>query len=253
MTKQQLAVKSAFLAGIMALMAGCGGGPSFVMRNEFISFSPEQHVEMEHRIHGEYRIQEGDLLQLRFAYQKELNQDTIIVLSDGSVNLIGVDRIVLAGKTMSEADSLITLAYSREYRDPDLSIIMQETLGRRVYVLGQVRNPGLYRLPVGGSDLMGAVSVAAGFTDDAAKDGTLIVRVMPEGYQITEVDLDSFGSTQFGDIASFKLEPYDIVYVPRNRSGNLAYFAKTVLSSIGYATRVAYDLKYISGGALGRY
>jgi polysaccharide export outer membrane protein len=190
---------------------------------------------------------------VRFAYQKELNQDGVIVLADGAVNLIGVDRIVLAGRTMSEADSLVTLAYSREYRDPDLSIIMQETQGRRVYVLGQVRSPGLYKLPTGGTDVIGAVSLAAGFTDDAARDGTLIVRVTPEGYQVQEVDLDTFGSSQFGGIAALQLESYDVVYVPRSRAGNLAYFAKTILGSIGYATRVAYDLKYISDGALGRY
>ncbi|MBK6736298.1 MAG: SLBB domain-containing protein [bacterium] len=105
---------------------------------------------------------------------------------------------------MSEADSLVTLAYSQEYRDPDLSIIMQETQGRRVYVLGQVRNPGLYRLPSGGTDVIGAVTMAAGFTDDAARDGTLIVRVTPEGYQIQEVDLDTFGSAQFGGIAALQ-------------------------------------------------
>jgi protein involved in polysaccharide export with SLBB domain len=253
MTKPLQASTFLVLALAAVAMSGCGGGPSFVMRNEFIGFTPEQRVEMENRVHDAYRIQEGDLLQVRFAYQKELNQDGVIVLADGAVNLIGVDRIVLAGRTMSEADSLVTLAYSREYRDPDLSIIMQETQGRRVYVLGQVRSPGLYRLPTGGTDVIGAVSLAAGFTDDAARDGTLIVRVTPEGYQVQEVDLDTFGSSQFGGIAALQLESYDVVYVPRSRAGNLAYFAKTILGSIGYATRVAYDLKYISDGALGRY
>jgi protein involved in polysaccharide export with SLBB domain len=253
MTKPLQASTFLVLALAAVAMSGCGGGPSFVMRNEFIGFTPEQRVEMENRVHDAYRIQEGDLLQVRFAYQKELNQDGVIVLADGAVNLIGVDRIVLAGRTMSEADSLVTLAYSREYRDPDLSIIMQETQGRRVYVLGQVRSPGLYKLPTGGTDVIGAVSLAAGFTDDAARDGTLIVRVTPEGYQVQEVDLDTFGSSQFGGIAALQLESYDVVYVPRSRAGNLAYFAKTILGSIGNATRVAYDLKYISGGALGRY
>ncbi len=253
MTKPLQASTFLVLALAAVALSGCGGGPSFVMRNEFIGFTPEQRVEMENRVHNAYRIQEGDLLQVRFAYQKELNQDGVIVLADGAVNLIGVDRIVLAGRTMSEADSLVTLAYSREYRDPDLSIIMQETQGRRVYVLGQVRNPGLYRLPTGGTDVIGAVTLAAGFTDDAARDGTLIVRVTPEGYQVQEVDLDTFGSSQFGGIAALQLESYDVVYVPRTRAGDLAYFAKTILGSIGYATRVAYDLKVISGGALGRY
>ncbi|MBM3496403.1 MAG: hypothetical protein FJX72_19095, partial [Armatimonadetes bacterium] len=199
------------------------------------------------------KIQEGDILQLRFAYETQLNQDGIVVLPDGSVNLIGVDRIPLAGLTASEADSLLTLAYSREYREPDLSILFQETAGRRVYVMGEVRTPGMYRLPIGGTDIMSAVALAAGFSDDAARDGTLVMRMTETGYQIHEVNLDHFATPQFGGIAALQLQPYDIVYVPRSRSGDLAYFAKSVLQSIGNVTRIVSDLKYISGGTLGRY
>lgn len=251
---QRIRATFAFLVVLAALaVSGCGGGPSYVMRSEFIGFTPEQQVEIQARAHNAYRIQEGDLLQVRFAYEKDLNQDGIVVLADGSINLVGVDRIVLAGRTVSEADSLVTLAYSKEYRDPDLSIIIQETQGRRVYVLGQVRNPGMYRVPSGGSEIMGVITLAAGFTDDAARDGTLIVRVAPDGYQVQEINLDEFGKGSFGGIATLYLQPYDIVYVPRTRAGDLAYFAKTILSSIGYATRIVYDLKFISNGALGRY
>lgn len=240
------------LAALAAAVAGCGG-PAHVMRSEFIGFTPEQQIEMQSRNHTAYRIQEGDILAIRFAYEQSLNQDGVIVLPDGSVNLVGVDRIPVAGLTVSEADSLLTLAYSREYREPDLSILFQETTGRRVYVLGEVRNPGLYRLPMGGTDIMSAVSLAAGFNENAARDGTLVMRVTPTGYQVQEVNLDKFATPQFGGIAAVQLQSYDIVYVPRSRAGDLAYFAKTVLGSIGNATRIVYDLKFIGDGTLGRY
>ncbi|MBK8167124.1 MAG: polysaccharide export protein [bacterium] len=250
----RLAVFKSFvlLATVAAAASGCGG-PAFVMRSEFIDFTPEQRIEMQSRNHTAYRIQEGDILAIRFAYEKNLNQDGVIVLPDGSVNLIGVDRIPVAGLTVSEADSLLTRSYAREYREPDLSILFQETTGRRVYVLGEVRNPGMYRLPMGGTDIMSAISLAAGFSENAARDGTLVMRMSDSGYQIREVNLDQFGTTQFGNIAAVQLQSYDIVYVPRSRAGDLAYFAKSVLSSIGYATRIVYDLKFIGDGTLGRY
>lgn len=241
------------LVSLIPFLAGCGGGPAYVMRSEFISFTPEQQVELRSRDHTAYRIQEGDILQLRFAYEPNLNQDGIVVLPDGSVNLIGVDRIPLAGRTVSEADSLLTLAYSREYREPDLSILFQETAGRRVYVMGEVRNPGLYRLPMGGTDIMSAVTLSGGFSENAARDGTLVMRMAESGYQIHEVNLDKFATPQFGGIAALQLQSYDIVYVPRSRAGNLAYFARTVLQSLGTATRILYDLKFISDESLGRY
>jgi polysaccharide export outer membrane protein len=246
-------VRAFMVASLVAVVAGCGGGPAYVMRSEFISFTPEQQVELQSREHRAYRIQEGDILQLRFAYEPSLNQDGIVVLPDGSVNLIGVDRIPLAGRTVSEADSLLTLAYSREYREPDLSILFQETAGRRVYVMGEVRNPGMYRLPMGGTDIMSAVTLAAGFTENAARDGAMVMRITETGYQVHEVNLDQFATPQFGGIAALQLQSYDIVYVPRSRAGNLAYFARSVLQSLGTATRIVYDLKFISDSSLGRY
>ncbi|MBK7048544.1 MAG: SLBB domain-containing protein [bacterium] len=56
-------------------------------------------------------------------------------------------------------------------------MMIQETQGRRVYVLGEVRTPGFYKLPMGGTDVMSAIALASGFTDDAARDGTIIVRI----------------------------------------------------------------------------
>ncbi len=92
-----------------------------------------------------------------------------MVLHDGAINLVGVDRIEVAGLTMTEADSLVTRAYAKDYLEPNLSIIIKETQGRRVYVMGEVRNPGMHQLPVGGIDILGAITVAGGFSDDAAK------------------------------------------------------------------------------------
>jgi hypothetical protein len=49
MTKPLQASTFLVLALAAVAMSGCGGGPSFVMRNEFIGFTPEQRVEMENR------------------------------------------------------------------------------------------------------------------------------------------------------------------------------------------------------------
>jgi polysaccharide export outer membrane protein len=192
------------------------------------------------------------VLRVAFSYHKDRNQDEVVVLHDGSVNLVGVDRIEVAGLTVTEADSLVTSAYSRDYVEPNLSLIIQETQGRRVFVLGEVKSPGMHELPGGGIDMLGAISVAGGFTDDAAKSGSVLVRVTDTGYLVQEVDLDGFTSIAAAGLATIKIQPYDVLYVPRSRIGDFNYFSKTVIAGIAQITRIAVDLKYLSGGNFGR-
>jgi protein involved in polysaccharide export with SLBB domain len=238
---------------LLAVMAGCGGTPAHFPRSDFIAFSPEQKSQMDAQVTHAYRIQEGDILKVYFAYERNLNQDGVVVLTDGSVGLVGVDRIRLAGLTMAEADSVLTAAYSHEYREPALSVMIQETPGRRVYVFGQVRNPGSYRIPFGGIDVVSAVALAGGFANDAARDGTLVVRVNGDGYQFQEVDLETFGTAGFAPMAAVPLQSFDIVYVPRSRVGDFALFTENVLTGLSYITRMAYDVYNVSSGVAGRY
>lgn len=242
---------SMMVTAALAFLAGCGGTHELA-RTEFVEFTPDQQAEIQSRAGDEYRIQEGDILRLAFSYQSELNQDGIVVLSDGSVNLVGIDRVVLGGRTMTEADSMITAAYSREYRDPQVSIIVQETMGRQVYVLGEVRNPGLHKVPSGGIDMLSAVGVAGGFTDDAAAEGSVLVRVTDQGYLAQEVDLRNFSDVSSAGLVMVQIQPYDVIYVPRSRIGDFGYFSRTMLSGLVQITRIAADIKYLTGGSIGR-
>jgi protein involved in polysaccharide export with SLBB domain len=245
----------AVLTGLMllAIVSGCAGARVNAPRSEFVPFTPEQKATLDAQANHSYRIQEGDILKVYFAFQRELNQDGVVVLADGSISLIGVDRIPISGLTLSEVDSVLTAAYSRDYREPALSVMIQETQGRRVYVTGQVRNPGYYPVPVGGMDVMGAITIAGGLVEDAAEENTVIVRVMPEGYQCQQVDLSHFGSSKYAPFAVMPLRAYDVVYVPRSGAGDFQYLTKSILVGLGYITRMAYDIYNVANGVTGRY
>lgn len=238
---------------ILASAAGCGGGRSGGVRTEFVPFTPEQKVTLESASRRVYTIQEGDVLSVKFAYEKPLDQERVVVLNDGTISLIGVDVVHVAGLTMAEADSVITAAYSREYREPALSVMMLDTQGRKIYVMGEVNDPGQYNVPHGGIDVMGAIAMASGFKDDAARNGAVVVRVTSEGYHFQEVDLSEFGGLGFAPSSGVVLQPYDIVYVPRSRQGDFANFTRSVLSGLSYLTRMAYDVYNITNGVTGRY
>jgi len=231
----------------LALLTGCGGGSSTVVLDHFVEFTPEEREELQANRGTYYRIQEGDKFSVAFSYLEDLNQDEILVLPDGSINMMGVDRLELAGLTIMQADSLITQAYSRDYRDPQLSLILRDTKGRQVYVMGEVQKPGLHSLPRGGVDILGAISTAGGFTDDAARGGTIVVRAEPNGYLVKEINLSDLHDFSRGQISLVALESYDIVYVPRSGMGSFGYFSRTVLAGLVQLTRIASDLKYVAG------
>jgi protein involved in polysaccharide export with SLBB domain len=241
-------------AGLLTvLLAGCAAQRPYMAQSEFVPFTPEQRVQLASKTSEQYRIQEGDILRVRFAYERELDQDNVIVLTDGSVSLVNVGSVRLAGMTMTQADSLLTSAYSRDYREPSLSVIMQESKGRQIYILGEVHDAGCYNVPMTGIDVVNALAMASGMTENAAPDGVVVVRLTPEGYRFQEINLKAFGKGQFAAASTFELRPYDIIYVPRSRLGNLAYFARSVLSGVGNLTGAVYDIFNIVNGVPGRY
>lgn len=242
------------LGGLFSLtLVGCGSSRGGPVRSSFVEFTPEQQVDIKSKATRPYQLQAGDYLRVAFIHQKELTQDAVLVLPDGSVNLIGVDRVDLAGLTPTEADSVITLAYSKEYRDPQLSVIVLESRGRMVYVLGEVRSPGLFTLPRGGLGPVGAVALAGGFSEDAAKEGTVLVRVTPSGYLVQELDLANLHDPGNFPLAMVELLPFDVIYVPRSRIGDFAYFSASFLQGILSITRIASDITYMTQEGVGRY
>jgi protein involved in polysaccharide export with SLBB domain len=249
--------KCLLLGALVAMssgLVGCGGSSAFKSpRSNFVEFTHEQRMEIEASAIREYRIQQDDILRIDVSNLRELSQSAVLVLPDGAISLVGVDRIQVGGLTLTEADSAITAAYSREYRDPRISVIVLETKGRQIYVLGEVRSPGLQRLSHGGLSVVGAVTLAGGFTEDAAPDGTVLVRITPEGYLAQELDLSSFHDVGSMALASVELLPFDVLYVPRSRMGDFAYFSKTILAGLANITRMASDIKFLSSGKTGRF
>ncbi|MFH2052572.1 MAG: polysaccharide biosynthesis/export family protein [bacterium] len=242
------------MAVVWLLLASGGcGGPDFVAREAFVSWDENQLLEIANTKASEYRIQEGDILKIAFAFESRLNQEGVVVLADGSVTLVGIDRQILAGLTVTEADSIITRAYSRDYRDPDLSVIVQETKGRAVYVMGRVGSPGLHKVPRGGFSILSAIGAAGGFAEGAVRDGVVLLRVSEAGYSVQEFNLEDLSDPMTSQLATLDLRPYDVIYVPTSRVSDFAYFSRSVLAGIMSLTRIASDMRYLSDGGLGRY
>jgi protein involved in polysaccharide export with SLBB domain len=162
---------------------------------------------------GEYRIEAGDEVEIRFPLNPEMNVRTMI-RPDGRVSLQLVGEILAEGRTPSELSQQLRDAYSTELRDPEVSVIVR-AMAARVYVDGQIARPGGY--PWSREiTAMQAVARAGGFRDTADTDYIMVLRRAPDGsQQVFEIRLDRYEDPQ-GQNSDLHLAPYDLVLVPES-------------------------------------
>src|SRR5262249_53584129 len=88
-----------------------------------------------------------------------------------------------AGHTVEEVRSVIDQRLRKFIPDPSVAVIVKQTLGDQIFVIGKVNRPGQYPInrPV---DVMQALSLAGGTTSFAAVNDIHILR-RDGGHEIT--------------------------------------------------------------------
>lgn len=127
-------------------------------------------------------IGEGDLLEVMIAtgYESDRNYTALLrVDAQGYVNVPIVGKVLVGGLDAVEVEKVLaTTAIERGvYRRPYVTVNVKRKRSRSVTVVGAVREPGTYDLSTGNSDLLGALAVAGGLTEEAG----LEVRVLRKG------------------------------------------------------------------------
>ncbi|NQU24578.1 MAG: polysaccharide biosynthesis/export family protein [Candidatus Nealsonbacteria bacterium] len=132
-------------------------------------------------------IDRGDLLSVSIA--AGLNEDAVTefivrVGSDGTAIIPEIGILQLAGMPLMAAEEQIATACIRTsmYRQPHVTVRMNQPRVNRVTVLGAVENPGTQSLSRKSSYLMGAIMAAGGLAEDA---GTDVEIRRPMGYTAT--------------------------------------------------------------------
>ncbi|MEO1041716.1 MAG: polysaccharide biosynthesis/export family protein [Pseudomonadota bacterium] len=132
-----------------------------------------------------YKLNPGDVIQL-FAFDDERLSREIVVLPDGRINLPAIGEVEVAGRTVAEAEAMIVRAYvEAEFllRDSTVSVIVTQATGNRVYILGQVQNPGVYST-LSRVNVLQAISLAGGVTPFASERQIKVLRTQPNGKQV---------------------------------------------------------------------
>jgi polysaccharide export outer membrane protein len=152
----------------------------------------------------------GDLIDLSVYHVPELILK-VRIDANGVVSLPLIGDLKLAGRTVRDAQLLIAreLVDRELVKEPQVSIFIEESVGRGITVYGEVGSPGIYPL-VGPHRLYDAISAAGGLT---VKAGQTVI-VLPGGKLQGEQVIDLSGKESLGKM-NVTVSPGDTIIVSK--------------------------------------
>jgi len=197
------------------------GGPlSFILLIGVVGcaaeLSREAIDEASKPVSKEFLLGPEDVLTVNVWRNQDLS-GTVVVRPDGKISLPLIGDVQASGLTAAEVSQKIASKLSEFKESPNVSVSLKEVHSYFIYVLGEVKKPGKYKLTSYATVLQG-VSLAEGFTNFASKSRMAVIRTMTNGDGVVRqvripVPYDDliFGS---GKIKDFVLKSGDTIVVP---------------------------------------
>jgi protein involved in polysaccharide export with SLBB domain len=174
-----------------------------------------------------YRVQPGDGLVVEFAHHPTRRAE-VVVRPDGVLSIPFAEEVRVAGRTIPEADAMLTELVGKRLRDPELTILVAAVAKSQVFVGGEVLRQGAVPL-VPGMTAFQALTAAGGMAPTGAADSVILVRADGPGKRIVRrVSLEE-GDMLTNDVV---LGPFDIVYVPRTAVADVGAFVNANVNAI---------------------
>lgn len=175
-----------------------------------------------------YRLSSGDTIGVDLFRRSDLKAvmqlPKVSVAADGKIVLPHIGGIEVADQTIEEASTTVRDAYSSHMIEPEVALTLVDARGRRFFVTGEVKTPGVYTAPHQ-ADVIEAVLMAGGFTLDADEDSIVILRQGPNRRVHSDIE-ELMDNAEF--IYNVKLQPMDIVYVPPSSVAKVERFTQHV-------------------------
>jgi len=156
-----------------------------------------------------YIIGPEDMLNI-YVWREESLSKTIPVRMDGKISLPLVDDVKASGLTPLQLKELLVLKLRAFVDNPNVYVTVVEANSFKVFVSGQVRNPGVHNLRSETSFLQ-LITMAGGFTDWADQKNILIIRrEKGEEIRITA----NYKKIIKGEASDFAIKRGDTVIIP---------------------------------------
>jgi polysaccharide export outer membrane protein len=121
-----------------------------------------------------YLIGPEDVLSIHVWKEESLSK-TYLVRMDGKISMPLIDEIQAAGLTPLQLKEILIQKLQEFIDSPNVSVTVTEANSFKVYVSGEVKTPGVYRLR-SKTSLVQIISMVGGFTEWANQKKILIIR-----------------------------------------------------------------------------
>jgi polysaccharide export outer membrane protein len=161
---------------------------------------------------SEYHLHPGDTIEVHIYGEEDLTSK-VKLSESGSVILPLLPSLDLADQTIGQARDRIRSAYMKDYLiNPVTTVAIIEYGNSKVSVLGQVRNPGVYRFPSNEQlNLLQAIALAGGYTRIGQPSRITIKRVVAG--RVSVIRLDARAMAEKERTAIFEVSPNDIISI----------------------------------------
>ena len=175
-----------------------------------------------------YLLGPEDQITVRVFAADDIPDKPVQIDNDGTVTLPMIGPVHAAGLTVEQFQANLVTAYKKYFKDPQVTVQVNEYHSQPVSVAGNVNTPGVVQLK-GNRNLMEVISQAGGLRPDAG-DSVQITRNLSEGaipvsgaftdptgkYSVAHIDIRAVmsGKDPQGNI---QIKPHDVITVPRAR------------------------------------
>lgn len=236
-------VGKCMLISLLLLIIGCA------------TTDPQPEVQNVEKIRpvpiSEFTLGPGDVIDVYVWRYDDLSQK-IRVDPYGKIHYPFIGEIDVTGKSVNTVRDLIAKGLSRYYVNPVVKVSVDSVQSQKVFILGEVSNPGTFSLdrPM---NVLDAIARSGGFTRDADQKKIILIRSQPEQIELRSIDIE--GLLEKGDESQMvALQKDDIIYVPPSFMANVDQFfdhvAKIIypITEVGRATIIGDEIWNIIQG-----
>lgn len=176
----------------------------------------------------EYRIGIGDDVEVKLPFNAGYN-DRVLVGPDGRFTLPLVGEVQAEGQTVRQLTDDLNRRFARDLVDPRVQVAIRAYASQRIFVGGEVNNPGLYNMP-GRIGVMEAILMANGFQDTARTTEVALIRRGSDGLpMLRTIDVAAFVEGTAPDVP---LHAFDVVFVPKSTIAEIDQFVDQFINRV---------------------
>lgn len=171
---------------------------------------------------------------------------TMVIPPGGKIDFPFVGEIMAGGLTLEQLKQKLTLKLSEYISNPEVHVAIQSFGGRKIIVLGEVTDPGVY-LSTGRVSVMEAIALAGGYTRDAVLKNVVVIRGNLSNPEVFVLDLHKVLKNM--DLSqNIMIEPRDVIYVPRTVIAEVNYYIGKLLEPFTSSSSAVTAIKTIRMG-----